>query len=375
MENRVRVPAAVLFGMATVLGISSTVQAYWIGRLTGDHSFSMVGDLSALLALNLVYWYVPALVAPAILALATRFRLGGVSWGTLVLVHVLGGVAYVVVHESLMILTQAVLFPTGVVRQGSWNLVLRNSFQQVDWLIMTYLFFVGLAHALAYRRESVVQEVNRARLEARLVEAQLQSLQRQLRPHFLFNTLHTISGLMRTNLEAADRMMDRLGDLLRMTLNTSGSEEVPLREELETLEKYLEIEHTRFGDRLTSRIDVEPETLDVFVPFLLLQPLVENAIRHGVAPHARPGRIAIHARRAGSQLVIEVRDSGDGLPPDRLMELNHGVGLPNTRARLEHLYRDDFEFTFDNLEGGFCVRVSVPFRMHATLEPMRAEGA
>ena len=375
VENRVRVPAAVLFGVATVLGISSTVQAYWIGRLTGDHSYSMVGDVSTLLALNLVYWYVPALVAPAILALATRFGWGRVPWGTLAIVHVLGAVAYVVVHESLMIFAQALLFPDGVVRQGRWNFVVRNSLQQFDWLIMTYLFFVGLAHALAYRRESVAQEVNRAQLETRLVEAQLQSLQHQLRPHFLFNTLHTISGLMRTNLEAADRMMDRLGDLLRMTLNPSGSAEVLLREELETLEKYLEIEHTRFGDRLTSRIEVEPETLDAFVPFLLLQPLVENAIRHGVAPHARPGRIAIHARRAGSRLVIEVRDSGDGLPPDRLVELNHGVGLPNTRARLEHLYRDDFEFTFANLDGGLRVTVSVPFRMHATLEPMRAGGA
>jgi sensor histidine kinase YesM len=281
----------------------------------------------------------------------------------------------VVVHEGVMILTQAVLFPGGAVRRGRWTSVISTSVQQLDWLIMTYLFFVGLAHALAYRRESEMQELNRAQLETRLVEAQLQSLQRQLRPHFLFNTLHTISGLMRSNLDAADRMMDHLGDLLRMTLNASGVEEVPLREEIETLRKYLDIEHTRFGERLTTHIEIDPETLDAFVPYLLLQPLAENAIRHGVAPHARPGWIAIRASRAGQRLVIDVRDSGNGLPPERLVELNHGVGLSNTRARLQHLYRTDFDFMFSNLDDGFRVTVSLPFRRHPTLEPLHAGAA
>jgi LytS/YehU family sensor histidine kinase len=180
---------------------------------------------------------------------------------------------------------------------------------------------------------------------------------------------------MRSNLDAADRMMGRLGELLRKTLNTSGAEEVPLREELETLGTYLEIEHTRFGDRLTTQVEVEPETLGALVPFLLLQPLVENAVRHGVAPHAKPGSIAVHARRLGSRLVIEVRDSGDGLPAARLAELNQGVGLSNTRARLHHLYRADHEFTFTNLDDGFRVLVSVPFRTRPSIQPMRLGAA
>src|SRR5204863_5798751 len=122
-----------------------------------------------------------------------------------------------------------------------------------------------------------------------------------------------------------------------------------LKEELEMLQKSVEIEQTRFGNRLNVEMDVQPEVLDAQLPSLVLQPLVENAIRHGIAPNARPGWIAVHASRDGGELLLQIRDSGDGLPPDRLMALNRGVGLDNTRARLEHLYRDRYQFTFSNL--------------------------
>jgi two-component system LytT family sensor kinase len=226
---------------------------------------------------------------------------------------------------------------------------------------MTYLFLVGLAHAFAYRRESEARALDSAHLETRLIEAQLQSLQRQLHPHFLFNTLNTISGLMRTDVNAADVMMDRLGELLRATLSSSDVHEVTLREELELLQKYLDIEQTRFGARLTVRMHVHPEALEARVPNLLLQPLVENAVRHGIAPHARPGQIVVEATRAGARLRIQVRDSGEGVSPDRLTLLNQGVGLANTRARLQHLYRGNHEFVFSNADGGFSVTVAIPF--------------
>jgi LytS/YehU family sensor histidine kinase len=248
---------------------------------------------------------------------------------------------------------------------GWRNYALLNYLTQLDWLLMTYLFLIGLAFALAYRRESEARALNTSQLETRLVEAQLQALQRQLHPHFLFNTLNTVSGLIRTDPNAADTMIDRLGDLLRMTLHKSGIQEVSLKEELDVLGKYVEIERTRFGDRLTIDMRVQPETLDAQVPSLVLQPLVENAIRHGIAPNARPGCIAVHADRDDDELVLQVLDNGDGLPPDRLMALNRGVGLDNTRARLEHLYRDRFEFTFTNLERGFCVTIRIPFEVEA----------
>jgi signal transduction histidine kinase len=361
VEVQSRIPARVLFIIATVFGVSSTVQAYWIGRLSNDHDWH-AHNVAQLLVLNLTYWYVPALLAPLIMSVATRYRLGRASFGTLALVHVPGALVYAGIHELVMVAVRFAIVPGGSVRTGCWRCVVRDSLQQLDWLLMTYLFFVGLAHALAYRRAFEAQELNAAQLETRLVEAQLQSLQRQLQPHFLFNTLNTISGLMRSNMDAADRMIDQLGDLLRMTLNTSGAEQVPLQEELEMLQKYLEIEQTRFGGRLTIKTDIEPETLDALVPYMLLQPLAENAIRHGVAPHARPGWVAIHTAHVGDQLEIEIRDSGNGLPPDRLDQLNQGVGLSNTRARLAHLYPDAFTFRFSNMVEGFCVTVAVPFK-------------
>jgi sensor histidine kinase YesM len=158
-----------------------------------------------------------------------------------------------------------------------------------------------------------------------------------------------------------------------MTLHSSGLQEVALKEELEVVQKYVEIERTRFGNRLIVAINIEPETLDARVPNLLLQPLVENAIRHGIAPNPRPGWINIEASRRDDRLTIQISDSGDGVPPERLMALNRGVGLANTRTRLEHLYRSGYEFVFTNLRNGFCVTVTIPFQVDRAPEAEAAE--
>jgi len=365
MGARLRIPALPLFAIATAFGASSSIQAYWL-RVLEDGPTSTRG-LLPLLVLNLVYWYVPALLAPTIMAVALRYPPGRVRWLKQVLVHVTGVLIYSVVHIAVLLAARWMLFREARpdIFPTFWNYAWWTYLRQLDWLLMTYLFLVGLAHALAYRRESELRALDAAHLETRLVEAQLQALQRQLHPHFLFNTLNTISGLMRTNLNAADQMIDRLGDLLRMTLHTSGTQEVALKRELDVLQKYLEIEQTRFGPRLRVTIDIDPETLDAQVPNLLLQPLVENAVRHGIVPHLRPGWIAIQAAREGARLKIEISDSGAGLPPERLMALNRGVGLDNTRARLEHLYPSAHEFSFANLDNGFCVTVSIPFHVDA----------
>src|SRR4029079_13712907 len=165
-----------------------------------------------LFVLNSVYWYVPALLAPTSIRLATRFRVGRVSCYTLVAIHVIGALTYSVVHTLAMQVVRVTLMPTAPPR-GWWYVTRIEYLKQLDWLLMTYLFLVGLAHALAYRRESERRSLDAAHLETRLVEGQLQALQRQLHPDFLFNTLNAIAGLMRTDVNAADRMMDRLGDL------------------------------------------------------------------------------------------------------------------------------------------------------------------
>jgi LytS/YehU family sensor histidine kinase len=294
-----------------------------------------------------------------------------------VLVHSAGILVYSVVHISVLVGARWVLFQES--RPASfptlWTYARWTYLMQLDFLLMTYLFLVGLAHALAYRWELESRALDKAHLETRLVEAQLQALQRQLHPHFLFNTLNTISGLMRTNINAADQMIDRLGDLLRMTLHTTGTQEVALKRELDVLRKYLEIEQTRFDTRLRVTMDIEPETLDAQLPNLLLQPLVENAVRHGIAPYLRAGWIAIRSTRDDSMLKIEISDSGAGLPPERLMALNRGVGLDNTRARLAHLYPSTHEFSFSNLDDGFCVTVKIPFRVVETALPLEVGAA
>jgi two-component sensor histidine kinase len=365
VERRGFIPAPLLFVIATAFGASSTFQAYWIDKLE-PHSSAMQYAVARLLALNLVYWYIPALLAPIIIAFALRHPFDRVHWPRQIAMHVAAALTYSVVHTAVMMAMRALLMSVGGKPPDfpGWRTsTLLSYLTQLDWLLMTYLFLIGLAYALAYRRESESRALNASQLETRLVEAQLQSLQRQLHPHFLFNTLNTISGLIRTDPDGADVMIDRLGDLLRMTLHKSGIQEVSLKEELEVLQKYLEIERTRFGNRLNVEMHVQPETLDAQVPSLVLQPLVENAIRHGIAPNARPGWIAVHAERAAGELVLQVLDSGDGLPPDRLMALNRGVGLDNTRARLAHLYRERYEFTFSNLERGFCVTIRIPFEV------------
>jgi two-component sensor histidine kinase len=368
VERRKFIQAPMLFVIATAFGISSTFQAYWMDRLE-PHRYPMQYAAARLLALNLVYWYIPALLAPIIMAFALRHPIDRVRWWKQIAMHAAGALSYSVVHTAVMMAMRALLMKIGGTPPdfpGWWTSTLLSYLTQLDWLLMTYLFLIGLAYALAYRRESEARALNSSQLETRLVEAQLQSLQRQLHPHFLFNTLNTISGLIRTDPDGADVMIDRLGDLLRMTLHKSSIQEVSLKEELDVLQKYLEIERTRFGNRLNVEMHVQPETLDAQVPSLVLQPLVENAIRHGIAPNARPGWIAVHAERAAGELVLQVLDSGDGLPPDRLMALNRGVGLDNTRARLAHLYRDRYEFTFSNLERGFCVTIRIPFEVETT---------
>ncbi len=231
----------------------------------------------------------------------------------------------------------------------------------LDWTLMTYSAIAGLSYALGYQRESQARAVKTANLEARLAEARLKTLEAELHPHFLFNTLHAISTLIHVEPDAADRMISRLSDLLRITFARSGAARVALQEELEFLQKYLEIEETRFQDRLSVSYDIDPDTLDAEVPRMILQPLVENAIKHGVAPRNAPGRIRIVAARDGESLRLEVCDNGVGLSGSARARLHGGVGLSNTRARLECLYGAGHDLLFLETGEGLTVQMRFPF--------------
>jgi LytS/YehU family sensor histidine kinase len=243
-----------------------------------------------------------------------------------------------------------------------WMEFKRSALQNFDWEMMTYWAIAGLSHAVLYYRESRDRELRTSQLETKLISAQMAALQQQLQPHFLFNTLHAISALMHRDVEAADRTLMRLSDLLRMTLETVGLQEIALQAELDFLAKYLEIEQTRFADRLVVRFDIEPDTLDARVPTFLLQPLVENAIKHGVSKKAGPGHIDIRARRDHDKLRIEVRDDGVGLSETALTALQKGIGVSTTRARLQHQFGADYRFEFHRQAQGLAVVVALPWR-------------
>jgi two-component system LytT family sensor kinase len=223
----------------------------------------------------------------------------------------------------------------------------------IYWTISAFI------HALSYFRKYQEREL-------RLTQAQLQALKMQLHPHFLFNTLNAISELIYEEPETAERTITQLSDLLRLSLKSGKEQEVVLREELDFLQKYIEIHQTLMHERLTVRLDIEPETYDALVPNLILQPLVENSIRHGIAPRAEGGMIEIKAHHIDGTLNLEVCDDGIGLSPDAESAARDGVGITNTRARLQYLYGDAYRLELrESSKGGLAVNVHIPFRERA----------
>ena len=346
--------------VATVLSLFSTAQAYRLTTLNLRVPYDI--GVWSLLFLNTVYWYVPALFTLPIFYLARRYRLDARRWGGALAIHITAALFFSVVHLGCMLVARLAMWPSaGKPPTVSWtSFAQRQYLMQLDWLLMTYSAIIGLSYALDYRRESQARAIKAAQLETRLAEARLKTLEAELHPHFLFNTLHAISTLVHTNPEAADRMISRLSDLLRLTFDGAGAAAVSLQEELEFLQKYLEIEQIRFQDRLSVLYDIDSETLDAEVPRLILQPLVENAIKHGVAPRSGRGLVQISARVREAALWIEVRDNGVGLNGQPRSRLHSGVGLANTRARLECLYGPSHSLEFSEGTDGLAVQLQIP---------------
>ncbi len=233
-----------------------------------------------------------------------------------------------------------------------------------------YLLIVSIIHALTYYHRYEERALAASQLESQLAQAKLHLLKMQLHPHFLFNTLNSISALLREDVEQADLMIERMGDFLRLTLDHSPAQEVTLREELEFVACYLSIEQIRLQDRLTSVLDVEPRALDARVPALILQPVVENAIRYAISPRSTPGRIEIRGRIERSALLLTVQDDGPGLEesPRASKGKSQGMGLPITRARLERMYGDKHGFELSNAPGGgLIVRLEIPLQASTPL--------
>ncbi len=354
---------AAIFGFWTLFSFLYANQIY----LEMLHDPRMHHSWWRILSWQLVVWYTWGCLTPLILMLGRRFPLeGGVRLRGL-LIHLPVSAILSAIHIAAATLVRVLIEPFDVWSDtrpflDQYSDMLGNSFL-FDFLI--YWAILGVGYAFDYHEKYRERETRASQLETQLAHAQLELLKMQLHPHFLFNTLHAIAGLVRSNRskQAVD-MIVGLSDLLRHALDSAGGQEVvPLREEIKFIETYCEIQKVRFSDRLTVRMNIAPETLDALVPNLILQPLVENAIRHGIGHNDSAGLIAVSSSRENGALQIRVCDDGPGLQSGWRMEDSDGIGLANTRKRLTHLYGTGHRFNLrNNAGGGVTTSLTIPFR-------------
>jgi signal transduction histidine kinase len=325
------------------------------------------------LALSAPRWYVWGLFAPAIFWVDRRLGAAR-TLGERVVIHIPLGIAW----TCLSVVVRLIARPLA---GNSWPPSLWLFFLEgFYWDLLIYAVIAGVAVARDYASQARSQErqahdlaLQAADLERSLAEARLQSLRAQLHPHFLFNALNTISAFTETNPQTARRLMGQLGDLLRASLTHASQPLVTLGEELTFLDDYLAIESARFEGRITASVHAEDDLLDVLVPGFLLQPLVENAIRHGVAPRLSGGHVEVTATRDESMLKLRVRDNGVGLRPGWRFDRGAGVGLGNVAARLEHSYgARDLLWIGADPSGGVEVRIDLPLRRATVSSALRA---
>ena len=342
-----------LFAGWTLLGVFFATQTY-LGAMYAGRPLTWAQAVS----IALVAWYVRAAGAPLAVWLALRFPFRGRRWLRALAVHLPASLLVAVAEQMLYAI---------LVQRLSWVPQRAAGNFELHMNVLIWWVVVAATHGVDYYHRFRERELASSRLQAELVGARLDALRAQLQPHFLFNTLNAISELMHEDVEQADLMLNELSQLLRVLLQHAAQPHAPLREELAFLEHYCNLQRMRFSDRLTFHFDIAPESLDVPVPCLLLQPLVENAVVHGVAPNPQAGRVEVRARIEDGWLLLEVRDNGAGPSAGAAQE---GVGLRNTRLRLEHAYGPGHEFELAAAPaGGTRVRLRLPLRI-AALEPV-----
>jgi two-component system LytT family sensor kinase len=328
-------------------------QAWFAAQVRGESlAFVRAGGIW------LVWAAIWAGLTPIALWLEARFPLQRPRWLVALAVHGLASAGCALVNLALFALVAPLIGATQV--EPTWLDTFSRLLGTTFLLnLPVYGLIVAAAHGARLVRTAREKDRRRLRLEAQLADARLQALRSQLQPHFMFNALNTISVLMHEDVEQADRILLQLSALLRRSLDGSGAHEVTLGEEIGFLENYLAIEQARFGERLHYRITIPEEVLEARVPNLILHPLVENALHHGLAPRAGPGHVDISAERHGDALRLRVVDDGRGLPAATIER----VGLANTRARLRLLYADRQRFEVRNSEsGGVVAEIELPWR-------------
>ena len=341
MRPRAKIALLVFVG-ATVAGV------YFATQLRLAYLPDYRRPWSEALTINLTHYWIWGALVPVVVFLARRFRFEDRAWLALA-IH--SAASVVLTAVELAAAGYILIHWIGMPEPGGTVLkVFQHNFHSS---LPTYWLILFVFWALDYSGRA-------ARLKASLTEARLDALKTQLNPHFLFNTLNSISSLMYTDTEAADRMMTRLSDLLRSTIQNNGAQEVTLREELGYVDRYLEIEKIRFEERLRVQVCVSPEAMDGLVPAFSLQPLVENAVKHGIGPLESGGSLSIEGRRENGRLIVRIADDGAGPGEHPVRE---GIGLTNTRARFDELYGGAASLRTGSANGGgFFVEIDLPYR-------------
>jgi sensor histidine kinase YesM len=344
--------AGVIAGCSIILALIEATQVY----LASTDMESMRITWRVAFEKTMPSWLVLAALTPGILYLSNRFPFERRNWERSLAVHALAGVVFAFTHlAGTELLYISVADKTKGFRTGFSQLL--HFYFALD--VFTYWAIVAACLGFYYYREYRNRELTASKLQASLTEARLEALRAQLNPHFLFNTLNAISALaLKGESAIVAEMLGRLSDLLRATLDHGRAAEIPLARELEFLDRYLAIQRLRFGERFTVTRRISPETLPTLVPSLILQPIVENAVVHGIAKQLGHGSIDISATRDNGVLRLEVRDSGPGFAASRPDE---GIGLGNTRSRLEQLYGTGYAVECGRPpEGGAVVRITIP---------------
>lgn len=363
---------AVSFAVWTFVTLAATLSIYELYRSMGKPM-----SISETLGMECSQILTYAPLTPFVFAFALRYPLQRKNWKRRYLAYLAGGLVFSLVHISLRSLTPYGTWDLQTNRWVSviwdagahafhfkwdifWGLFLRNV---VDDITGVFVPIVLVGHVVSYYRRFRERELHTAQLEGQLAKAHLQALKSQLQPHFLFNTMHSISALMLIDVRAADKVMTRLSDLLRMSLENDGSQLTTLSRELEFVSAYLQIEKVRFEDRLNIVFDIAPDTLDALVPHLLLQPLAENAVRHGISKRVEQGEIRISTSHDQQQLYLAVRDNGPGLNLSDRGSFREGLGLRTTRERLRTLYGEEQSVDIRSAPGeGVEINIRIPFR-------------
>lgn len=344
-KRRILLWTAILAGW-TLIVLTFSVQAYVYAVSRGRpdnfwHEFLVAST----------EWYVWAALTPLVLFFCKHFRIQSHTWLPAVLVHLVVGILISFLQLAIQVKLNYIVNPG--YKMTYWRVMYFFAAFKFHMNLLTYWVIVALNHGAYYYEQARSRELARSRLETDLANAQLQALNMQLHPHFLFNTLHSISTLISDEPLAAQEMVLKLSELLRASLSKVDQAEVPLHQELALLDCYLSIEQTRFKDRLTIRKEIDSAALECPVPTMILQPLVENAVRHGIGKHRQADEISILAKRQNGRLLLAVQNRAGRM--ENGTETPRGIGLTNTRARLEQLYEDAHSFEISNRDGGGVV--------------------